>query len=337
MQVIKLLSLLFLHCLSALGQSGSNPPNGALVVSKTPDQGQFDTIQAAIYALSNTTTSLQSLWIAAGTYYEQVYIPPLLSQTSLSIYGETADTSTYTSNTVTIVQGLSQNNVSSNDLTATVRAWNPNTAFYNLNFVNNRGPGSQALAISAQATQQGYYACNFTGYQDTILANEGNQVYAKSYIQGATDFIFGQRARAWFEQCDIRVSTPQGVGYVTANGRDSDTNPSYYVINNSTVDAANGQPVAPGTYYLGRPWRNYARVVFQNTVLSDVINYAGWSIWNVGDERTNETYFGEFDNTGPGANGPRAAFEKSLTEAVNIAEILGNSWQDWVDTAYVSA
>lgn len=314
----------------------SSPPDGSLVVNQSPGQGQYGTIQAAVYALSNTTSSPQSIWIAAGTYAEQVYIPPLLTNTKLSIYGETTDSSSYTSNSVTIIQGLSQSTVSSNDLTATVRAWNTNTAFYNLNFVNSRGPGSQALAISAQATQQGYYACNFTGYQDTILANEGNQVYAKSYIQGATDFIFGQRARAWFDQCDIGVATPQGVGYVTANGRDSDSNPSYYVINNSSVNAAKGQPVAAGTFYLGRPWRNYARVVFQDAFLSDVINYAGWSIWNVGDERTNETYFGEFENTGPGTTGPRADFGRTLSQPVSISEILGDDWQDWVDPAYVS-
>ena len=49
----------------------------------------------------------------------------------------------------------------------------------------------QALAISAHASNQGYYGCQFTGYQDTVLANTGYQLYAKSLIVGATDFIFG--------------------------------------------------------------------------------------------------------------------------------------------------
>jgi pectinesterase len=55
---------------------------------------------------------------------------------------------------------------------------------YNINLVNTRGQGSQALALSAYADKQGYYGCQFKGYQDTILAQTGNQVYAKSYIEG---------------------------------------------------------------------------------------------------------------------------------------------------------
>jgi hypothetical protein len=44
-----------------------------------------------------------------------------------------------------------------------------------------------------------------------------------------SDFIFGQKARAWFEKIDLRVKGP---GWVTASGRDSDSNPSYYLFNN---------------------------------------------------------------------------------------------------------
>lgn len=65
----------------------------------------------------------------------------------------------------------------------------------------------------------------------------------------------------------------------TANGRDSAEDPSYYVFNKCSIAAASGESVAAGTYYLGRPWGNYARVVFQNTVMSSVINAAGWSEW----------------------------------------------------------
>lgn len=117
-----------------------------------------------------------------GTYKEQVYIPVLKS--ALTLYGETTDTSGFASNTVTITQGKSQDDVANNDLTATLRAWTPNLKVYNINLVNTRGQGSQALAVSANADKQGYYGCQFKGYQDTILAQQGNQVYAKSYIEG---------------------------------------------------------------------------------------------------------------------------------------------------------
>lgn len=120
-----------------------------------------------------------------GTYNEQVYIPVLKS--ALTIYGETNDTSGYKSNRVTITQGKSQDDSANNDLTATLRAWTPNLKVYNINLVNTRGKGSQALAVSAMADKQGYYGCSFKGYQDTILAQTGNQVYAKCYIEGKLD------------------------------------------------------------------------------------------------------------------------------------------------------
>ena len=64
-----------------------------------------------------------------------------------------------------------------------------------------------------------------------------------------------------------------------ASGRESATGTNFYVINNSNVSAAAGHKVAKGAYYLGRPWGEYAQVVFQKTYLSDVINSAGWRIW----------------------------------------------------------
>lgn len=53
------------------------------------------------------------------------------------------------------------------------------------------------------------------------------------------------------------------------------TDPNWYVIDRSLV-------TGNGTTFLGRPWRNYARVVFQRSWLGATVNSTGWSIWNVG-------------------------------------------------------
>jgi len=317
----------------ALGASRTSAPSGALVVSKSATSGQYSSVQKAVDALSTSSTTAQSIFIEAGTYDEQVYIPARKAE--LTIYGSTSDTDSYGSNTVTITQGLSQDDVSNDDLTATVRAWSENFKMYNVNLVNTRGSGSQALALSAYAGNQGYYGCKFTGYQDTVLAQTGNQVYAKSLIQGATDFIFGQYATAWFDQVDLRV-VPTSYGTITANGRSSSSNPSYYVFNNNTIAAASGDSVTSGAYYLGRPWEEYARVVFQETSMTDVINAAGWHIWATGDERTSDVTFAEYDNTGAGASGTRASFSKKLSSPVAITTVLGSDYEDWVDTSYLS-
>ncbi|KAF2401161.1 pectin lyase-like protein, partial [Trichodelitschia bisporula] len=264
--------------------AGPSPPPGALIVGK---DGQYKSVQAAV----NAATSGKTIFIHAGTYNEQVYIPP--GKNGLTLIGSSSSPDSYSGNTVTITHGFSQKDGKSNDLTGTLRAHGNGLRFYNINFVNSFGKGSQALALSAYGDQQGYYACQFKGFQDTVLSEAGKHVFVKSMISGATDFIFGQHGQAWFEQVDIRVVNA-GLGYITANGRDSASNPSFYVINKSSV----GGSAPDGAFYLGRPWRAYSRVVFQHTSMSKVINGQGWKEWAGGDARTGNVYYGEYANTG---------------------------------------
>ncbi|KAK0129839.1 hypothetical protein ONS96_000388 [Cadophora gregata f. sp. sojae] len=314
----------------------STPPAGAVVVDASGAiSGSFKTVQTGVDALSKTTTESQTLFIMGGTYKEQVYIQALMSP--LVVLGETTDARCYKGNKVTIINNISRNNVSNNDLTATVRNWTPNSKFYNVNFENNFGhtaTNGQNLALSAQATNQGYYGCQFIGYQDTILANTGNQLYAKSKIVGVVDFIFGQRAKAWFEAVDIRTFDK---GYITASGRETEANDSWYVINKSTV-AARDTDVEAGSTVLGRPWKEYARVVFQNSELSDVVNAVGWSQWSNATPNIANSYLAEYGNTGAGAaTAGRAAFARQLDAPVKIESILGASWASasYVDTTYM--
>ncbi|KAF3217409.1 hypothetical protein TWF191_008577 [Orbilia oligospora] len=210
-----------------------------------------------------------------------------------------------------------------NELSATVQSRSVGLKMYNIIVKNTRGKGVQALALSAYADKQGFYGCTFVGYQ-------GYQVYGKCYIEGATDFIFGQTARALFSQCVIRIS---GDGWVTANGRDSSLNPSYYLIDKSSIAAASGY-TGVGRSYLGRPWRNYARVVVQRTVLSNVISGAGWSQWSSSSPNTDHVSFQEYGNTGDGASGARVSFSSKLSGAVNPKSILDGD-TSWVDLGYV--
>ena len=214
------------------------------------------------------------------------------------MYGYTTDTSSYTSNVVNIVHSLSLLSGGSDDEhTGTVINTSANTKFYNINIKNTYGEGSQAIALSAYNTEQGYYGVGLYGYQDTLLAEIGNQVYGKCYIEGAVDFIFGQHAIAWIDSSDIRVSA--GGGAITANGRSSSSDVSYYVINKSSVAAAQGDSVSSGSVYLGRPWSEYARVCFQNTDLSAIINSAGWEEWSSSEPNTEDVTFEVSSPTSP--------------------------------------
>ncbi|RDW94270.1 pectinesterase-1 [Coleophoma crateriformis] len=313
---------------SALAASRTTAPAGAITVGQG---ATYTTLQAAINSLSTSATTAQSIFILAGTYKEQVTIPA--RKAALTIYGYTTDDTDYSKNQVSIEHSCSQSGcASTNDGTATLSNHAAATKFYNINIKNTYGAGSQAVALSAYATQQGYYGVGLYGYQDTLLAQTGKQVYAKCFIQGATDFIFGQYAVAWIDGSKLSVN---GNGYITASGR-STNDASYYVINKSNVVADASGTAKAGGVYLGRPWRNYARVCFQNTALSSIINSAGWSVWSSSDPRTDSVTFQEYGNTGSGASGTRASFATKLSSALTIGTILGSDYASWVDTAYLS-
>ncbi|TKW48455.1 Pectinesterase [Colletotrichum tanaceti] len=301
----------------ALGAARTSPPSGALVVAESG--GDYTSVQKAVDAAKAGGV----IFIQPGTYNEQVLIPA--NKGALTIYGYTADDRDYTKNQVTITHSLGADVAGGNDASGTLRAKNDGLRVYNVNIVNSRGQGVQAVALSAFGDRQGYYGIQATGYQDTVLSNEGAHYFHASYIEGATDFIFGQKALAWFEACTLAVS---GRGYITASGRDAETNPSWYVVNKSTIKALSG--VSAGQTFLGRPWRTFARVVFQNSDLGAVVNPAGWSKW--GDNPTDNVVYREFANTGKGAAGTRASFSKQLTAAVNIADVLGST--SWIDAEY---
>lgn len=314
--------------------AATSPASGAVIVDATGAKSSYKTVQAGVNALSTSATGTQTLFIYPGVYKEQVYIAS--RKANLIIQGYTTDTSSYKNNKVNITYSLALADTTTDDLTATVRNWASNTKFYNVNILNTYGHSSnngQALALSAYATNQGYYGVGLYGYQDTLLANTGTQLYANSIIEGAVDFIFGQHAQAWLTNIDIYTIGP---GAITASGRNSTSDASWYVINKSNVKALTSA-VATGSTYLGRPWGNYARVTFQNTYMTAVVNSAGWEQWNVGDPHTDHVTLEEYGNTGPGASGTRASFSTKLSAAVPIASILGSSYASafYVDSSYL--
>ncbi|KAE9191325.1 hypothetical protein PF004_g21634 [Phytophthora fragariae] len=290
------------------------PPAGAIVVDASgAHAGSFRTLTQGVAKLS-TSTAQQTLFVYPGY---------------------TCDTKSYAANQVAITQAKAQKDIPAsiiknrNDLTTTLLLKSNNVKVYNLNVANTAGNVGQAIAVKADGANNGFYACKFTGYQDTLYANQGPNLYAKSYISGAVDFVFGQDAKAWFESCDI-VSV--GKGSIAANGRDSATNPSEFVFNNAHV-TGNGV----GTTYLGRPWKAYSRAVWQNSDLSNVINPEGWQKWN-GDNTVANVYFKECNNRGAGAaTNKRVGFSGRLANTVPITDILGANYktQWWVDNNFL--
>lgn len=321
----------------------SDAPAGAVIVDQSAATPcSFTTVQAAVDSLDVNSTTPKTLFIYPGTYYEQVLIPALMF--NLTVQGSTNDSSTYAHNTATITYNQTRMYTTSNDLAATLRVHTSNVKFYNLNIENTWGPhvdeGGQNLVVSADESGQGYYGMQFLGYQDTIQANEGYQLYAKCLIVGAIDFIYGQRGSVLVDNSDIRINGP---GYITASGRTYENVSSWYVVSQSTVDSIDYDTVPAGSTFLGRPWRAFARAVFQNTYLGDVVNATGWKQWSDSKPNIANATFAEFNNTGPGSIAEvgidaRANFTQQFDSAMSAAAILGDGFADefWVDEMYMT-
>ncbi|KAJ7125788.1 carbohydrate esterase family 8 protein, partial [Mycena crocata] len=311
--------------------SRTTPPAGAVVVKNPAASGQFSTVQAAINSLPNDS-SARTIFIFPGTYSEQVSITRVGPTT---ILGSTTDTTSYTSNSVTITHSLSAAAAGSDDLSGTFRVHKDNFAMYNVNVRNTFGPGSQALALSSYGTNVGYYGSAFFGYQDTVLANQGNQFFGVCYIEGAVDYIFGQHARVFFQR---NVIASVAAGAITADGPTSASDASMFVINHSTIQQSSAATSSlTGKVFLGRPWTQWARVVYTSCDMGALINSAGWEIWNTATPNTAAVTFAEFASTGAGAGGTRASFSKKLSSNTGFmaADVLGSNWTSWVDQAYV--
>ncbi|KAG3200639.1 hypothetical protein PC128_g4453 [Phytophthora cactorum] len=314
----------------------TDPPAGAIVVDATGAyKNSFRTVSEGVARLDPNTTSEQTVFVRPGVYNEQVLISPLSGP--LVLQGFTCDAMSYASNEVTITQAKAQKDIPAevtgearNDMTSTVRFKSDNVKVYNLNIANTAGNVGQALAVNVNATDYGFYACNLTGYQDTVLADKGRELYARTYINGATDFIFGRYAQAWFESCDIETI---GTGFITASGRESESSSATYVINRARVFGKSGV----NSTSLGRPWRPYAKVIWQNSELGDVVKPEGWSTWDA-TSSMDKVIFKEFNNSGPGANtANRVPFSGQLDAPVAITEVFGEGYETewWVDSAYL--
>jgi pectinesterase len=70
--------------------------------------------------------------------------------------------------------------------------------------------------------------------------------------------------------------------------------------------------------------------------MTDVVNSAGWIEWSSSEPNTEDVLFGEYENTGAGSEGTRASFATTLSAPIEISTILGDDYEDWVDTSYLS-
>ncbi len=178
----------------------------------------------------------------------------------------------------------------------------------------NNGAG-QAVALYAEGEGITVRNCRLISSQDTLFTGplpkterieggfrgpkehspriNGRQYYFDCYICGGVDFIFGS-ATAYFENCTIE-SIDRRSGYVTAGSSPEGQKYGYLFYKCRFTGKGPEKSV-----YLGRPWRDYAKVVIRDCWLGEHIRPEGWNDWQ--REITHKTaFYAEYNNSGPGA------------------------------------
>ena len=248
----------------------------------------YTTIQEAIDACKAFPDQQIIVFIKNGTYHEKVTIPAY--NTQLALIGESAEKTilTYDDYFDKIDRGRN-----STFFTYTLKVEADDFHAENLTIINTAGPVGQAVSLHVTGDRCSFENCRILGYQDTLYTagEKSRQYFLKCYIEGTTDFIFGA-ATVLFQQCTLQslsnsyitaASIPKGKAFG-------------YVFQNCKLTAAKGVDKV----YLGRPWRDYAKVVFINCEMGSHIAPEGWFNWSK-TNRDKTAFYAEYQNSGEGA------------------------------------
>lgn len=185
---------------------------------------------------------------------------------------------------------------------------------------------SQAVALYVTGDRAVFNRVRFLGHQDTLYAADrkcegtlpdgspcrvSRQYFQDCYVEGHVDFIFGN-SKAFFDRCRIHAVAHEEV-MLTAHMRTAPDQDRGYVFNRCVITADPGV----GRLWLGRPWRDYSRVIFIDTRIDAKLEAAGWREWTPGTTaRLATAYYAEHGSTGLGSRaGPREPYAMTLSAA----------------------
>ena len=274
-------------------------PASGLAEHSAVGQAEYPTLQAAVDALPEGGGEIL---LAAGTYRGKVNI----ARAHVRLRGAGRDPGE-----VVIVWGDAHATVGGTIKSATLTASGDDFRAENLTIRNDftwqSNEGSQAVALAVTGDRATFHRVRLLGAQDTLYAGSrkcaaepcpvSRQYFRDCYIEGHVDFIFGD-ANAFFDHCEIHaLAHPQIM--ITAHSRTTPEQEKAYVFDRCRITADPGA----GTIYLGRPWRDYARVIFMNTRIDAPIHPEGWREWTPGTtERLKTAYYAEYRPRGKHAS-----------------------------------
>ena len=302
----------------------------ALSITVSPDgTGDFKTIQEAVNSVRDLSQKQVSIYIKKGTYREKLVIPSW--KTHISLIGESAETTIITNNDFS-GKAYPGKDASGKDKFSTYTSYTVlvegnDFVAENLTIENTAGRVGQAVALHVEGDRARISRCRLLGNQDTLYTATGNsrQSYSDCYIEGTTDFIFGE-ATVLFRRCTIKSLSNS---YVTAAATSPQQQFGYVFIDCKLVADTGAKKV-----FLGRPWRPHAKTVFINCELGEHIVAQGWDPWK-GDamfpDKEKTTFYAEYKSTGPGAAvKERVSWSGQLTKSQVAAYTPKKIFRDWM-------
>ncbi|KAL2935036.1 putative pectinesterase/pectinesterase inhibitor [Bienertia sinuspersici] len=262
--------------------------------------GQFKTIADAINAHPGKgLTGRYVVYVKAGIYNEEVLIGK--QHLNVFMYGD-GPTKTVVTGDKSFAKGVGTSK------TAPFQVEGFGFFCKDMGFRNTAGPeGHQAVALRVNGLQAVFQNCWFDAFQDTLYVQGGSQFFRDCQISGTVDFIFGNGASLiQRSRLIVRKGNPGQQNLVTAQGG--------LAANEATGIVIHGCEILPGTdlfperlkvqTFLGRPWKPYAKTVFMETLMGDLIQPAGYFAWASPEGKNNHmtAFYGEYANRGPGSN-----------------------------------
>jgi pectinesterase len=268
----------------------------------TASRDDFPTIQMAMdHAPEPGPGGRLYLHIAPGIYHERVFVTQNRPRTTFLGAGEKPED-------VVITASQNAKSAGGTFFSSTVEIDASGFEADSVTFENAAGHTGQAVAVTVRSDRSIFKRCRFLGDQDTLFADYGRQYYTDSYIEGGVDFIFGNAA-AVFDDDELHVVRP---GSLTAQSRTSPEQNTGYIFRHARITTAD---LGNQSFYLGRPWRPFSRVVFLSTDMPSGLNPEGWAPWRQGGSIEN-AFYGERGSFGPGA---RTASRLTGTHLLNAA------------------
>ena len=287
------------------------------IVVSADGHGDYRTVQEGIDACPDYShQEITRILIRKGTYKEMVNIPH--TKFRLYIKGEGADNTLLTFDKYAKALWPGRDIAVGTSGSASIYIHASYITFEDIAFENSAGEGKeigQAVAVFTDGDFLFFNRCRFLGNQDTLytygrfgkFGGIKRNYFKDCYIEGTTDFIFGTSI-AYFENCHIHSKKNS---YVTAAST-LEGQKYGYVFVNCRLTADEGIDKC----YLGRPWGAYAKTVFIHCDLGGHIVADGWHDWEKEgkpDTKKN-SYYAEYGNYGPGAQGPRVKWAHTLRE-----------------------